>query len=76
MIKFQRRNIGCWGVCDDVGDFRSCTNIPVLEFETEEELLEYVRLTLPFTTDEKEFKLRINDEGKMVVHWSVLGFIK
>lgn len=76
MIKFLRRNIGCWEVCEDVGDSRSCMNIPLLKFDTEEELLVYVRTTLPFTKDESEYKLRINDAGDMVVHWSVLGFIK
>ena len=74
MIKFQRRNVGCWAGCKDVGDSRSCTNIPLLEFDTEDELLEYVRNTLPFTKNENKYKLRI--DGDCVLHWSVLGFIK
>jgi len=74
MIKFQRRNIGCWGICKDVGDFRTCANIPLLEFNSEDELLAYVRGVLPFTSDESEHKLRI--DGDMVFHWTVLGFIK
>jgi len=74
MINFQRRNVGCWEACEDVGDSRNCKKIPLLEFKTEEDLLEYIRETLPFTKNESEYKLRIN--GDCVVHWSVLGFIK
>ena len=74
MINFLRRNVGCWEVCKDVD--RNRYAIPMLEFETEDDLFEYIRETLPFTKDESEYKLRINEEGDAVVHWSVLGFIK
>ena len=71
MIKFQRRNIGCWEICDDVD--RNRQHIPVLEFETETALLEYVAEVLPWTTTDPNYKLRIKDD--VVVQWTVLGFI-
>lgn len=74
MIKFQRRNVGCWEICEDVN--RNKFDIPILEFENECTLLDYIRKTLPFTQNEDDYKLRINPEGTCVVHWSVLGFIK
>jgi hypothetical protein len=75
MIKFQRRSLNCWNVCEDIID-RNKYDIPLLEFETKEELFDYIHTTLPFTTNEKDYKLRINEAGDAVVHWSVLGFIK
>jgi len=71
-IKFHRRRIGCWGVCEDCEDFR--VGLPPLEFNSEEELFDYIRKTLPFVNDETEYKLRI--DGDCVMWWTVIGFIE
>lgn len=64
MIRFQRRNMGCWDVCDDVD--RDKLIIPILEFNSVYELINYIHETLPFTQDESEYKVRIKDD---VVVW-------
>lgn len=76
MIKFQRRGMGCWYDCPDVklDEYGYPEEIPMLEFEDEKELFEYVRETLPFTKNESDYKLRINDD--VLVWWTVLGFIR
>jgi len=73
MITFRRRNVGCWDVCDDIKN--RLQDIPLLEFDNVDDLFDYIRETLPFVKDEKDYKLRLNKESTAVVWWSVLGFI-
>ena len=67
MIKFRKRDIGCWRGVDNkiINQF--------MEFDNEEQLFEYINSTLPRMNDDGKFPLHIKD--KHVIRWTVLGYI-
>lgn len=70
MIRFRKRDIGCW-------KHPTLKEDPMeLTFNSEDELLEYVRAKLPFTREptDKGKVLRISDRGA-VCWWTCIGWI-
>lgn len=73
MIKFMRRDVGCWDKTPPDFHDRMKGPMPVLEFDSEKELFQYINDTLPWTKDDPKYQLRIEDN--CVVFWSVMGYI-
>ena len=73
MVKFRRRNIGCWDRSPP--DFVDrMQGLSLLEFESKKKVIEYIKESLPFVLEYPEkYKLRIKD--RVVIAWTVLGWI-
>jgi len=67
MIRFRKRDIGCWREADS----NTVDKTPI-EFKNEEELFNYIKREQPWT-DNDEYPLQVSDS--CVVGWTVLGFL-
>lgn len=73
MIKFQRRRLRMWvnTIPFDIVDYMD--DPQVLEFENEEQLIQFIHSAAPFTKSPTPYSLEIN--GRSVISGSAIGWI-